>query len=161
MSAFSRSLELPGPTQGIRQRFFAGGMNEREQFVRGTLVGALGLVAAGLVGFGLFGKWDWALGLATGALVSLFSFRLIVQTVVRLTERQAPRSRGQQYWWVRSILRLFGVAVIVFFVIVYLPVNLIGMALGLLAVQLGMGGYFVVRSSFLHSSNTGLEDQKP
>lgn len=136
-------------------------MNEREQFVRGTLVGALGLVVAGLVGFGLFRKWDWAWGLATGALVSLFSFRLIVQTVVRLTERQAPRSRGKPYWWVRSVLRLFGVAVIVFFVIVYLPVNLIGMALGLLAVQLGMGGYFVVRSLFLHSSNTGLEDQKP
>jgi len=125
---------------------FAGGMNEREQFVRGTLVGALGLVAAGLVVFGLFGKWDWALGLAAGALVSLFSFRLIVQTVVHLTERPAPRSRGQRYWWVRSILRLLGVATIVFFVIVYLPVNLIGMALGLLVVQLGMGGYFIVRS---------------
>jgi hypothetical protein len=46
-------------------------------------------------------------------------------------------------------------------VIIYLPVNLIGMALGLLAVQLGMGGYFVVRSPFSHSSNTGMEDQKP
>lgn len=135
-------------------------MNEREQFVRGTLVGALGLVVAGLVGFGLFRKWDWALGLATGALVSLFSFRLIVQTVVRLTERQASRSRGKPYWWIRSLLRLLGVAIIVLLVIVYLPVNLIGMALGLLAVQLGMGGYFVVRSSFSHSSNAGMEDLK-
>jgi hypothetical protein len=134
-------------------------MNEREQFVRGTLVSALGLVVVGLVGFGLFGKWDWALGLATGALVSLLSFRLIVQTVVRLTERQAPRLRGQQYWWVRSILRLFGVAAIVFFVIVYLPVNLIGMALGLLAVQLGMGGYFVVRS-VLPGRNIAGQEQK-
>lgn len=134
-------------------------MNERELFVRGTLVSALGLVVVGLVGFGLFEKWDWALGLATGALVSLLSFRLIVQTVVRLTEREAPRSRGQQYWWVRSILRLFGVAVIVFFVIVYLPVNLIGMALGLLAVQLGMGGYFVVRS-VLPGRNIAGQEQK-
>ena len=139
---------------------FCGGMNEREQFVRGTLVGALGLVVAGLVGFGLFGKWDWALGLATGALVSLFSFRLIVLSVVRLTERPAPRSRGQRYWWVRSLLRLLGVAIIVLLVIMYLPVNLIGMALGLLAVQLGMGGYFIVRSSLSHSSNTGMEDQQ-
>lgn len=135
-------------------------MNEREQFVRGTLVGALGLVVAELVGFGLFRKWDWALGLAIGALVSLFSFRLIVQTVVRLTERQASRSRGKPYWWIRSLLRLLGVAIIVLLVIVYLPVNLIGMALGLLAVQLGMGGYFVVRSSFSHSSNAGMEDLK-
>lgn len=135
-------------------------MNERERFVRGTLVGALGLVVAGLVVFGAFGKWDWALGLAAGALVSLFSFRLIVLTVVHLTECPAPRLRGQQYWWVRSILRLLGVAIIVFFVIVYLPVNLIGMALGLLAVQLGMGGYFIVRSSFLHNSTTGMEDRQ-
>src|SRR5574337_645303 len=132
-------------------------MNEREQFVRGTLIGALGLVVVGLVGFGLFRKWDWVLGLATGALVSLFSFRLIVLSVIRLTERPAPRSRGQRYWWVRSLLRLLGVAIIVFLVIIYLPVNLIGMALGLLAVQLGMGGYFIVRSTFLDSSTTGME----
>ncbi|PWB42916.1 MAG: hypothetical protein C3F12_13485 [Candidatus Methylomirabilota bacterium] len=134
-------------------------MNEREQFVRGTQVGALGLIAAGLVGFGLFGKWDWALGLAVGALVSLFSFRLIVLTVVRLTERSTPRSRGQRYWWVRSILRLLGVALIVFLAIVYLPVNLIGMALGLLVVQLGMGGYFIVRSS-LPDTNAASQEQK-
>ncbi|NJD67553.1 MAG: ATP synthase subunit I [candidate division NC10 bacterium] len=138
---------------------FTGGMNEREQFVRGTQVGALGLIAAGLVGFGLFGKWDWALGLAVGALVSLFSFRLIVLTVVRLTERSTPRSRGQRYWWVRSILRLLGVALIVFLAIVYLPVNLIGMALGLLVVQLGMGGYFIVRSS-LPDTNAASQEQK-
>lgn len=133
-------------------------MNEREQFVRGTLVGALGLVVAGLIGFGLFGMWDWALGLATGALVSLLSFRLIVLSVVRLTERPASRSRGQRYWWVRSLLRLLGIAIIVFLVIVYLPVNLVGVALGLLAVQLGMGGYFVIRSSFSQSSKAGMED---
>ncbi|MCZ7626819.1 MAG: ATP synthase subunit I [Candidatus Methylomirabilis sp.] len=99
------------------------------------------------------------LGLAVGALVSLFSFRLIVLTVVRLTERSTPRSRGQRYWWVRSILRLLGVALIVFLAIVYLPVNLIGMALGLLVVQLGMGGYFIVRSS-LPDTNAASQEQK-
>lgn len=155
-----RRGRLPHPIREDSAALFTGGMNEREQFVRGTLVGALGLVVAGLVVFGLFGKWDWALGLATGAFVSLFSFRLIVLTVVRLTEHPAPRSRGQQYWWVRSILRLLGVAIIVLLVIVYLPVNLIGMALGLLAVQLGMGGHFIVRSLYSHSSSTGMEDQK-
>ena len=153
--------ELPGPVQGIGQHFFAGGMDDREQFVRGTLVGAFGLVAAGLIGFGLFGMWGWALGVAAGALVSLLSFRLIVLSVIRFTERPAPRSRGERIWWVRSLLRLLGVAIIVFLVITYLPVNLIGVALGLLAVQLGMGGYLIVRSSFSYSSNTGMEDRKP
>lgn len=152
--------ELPGPIQGIRQRSFTGGMNEREQFVRGALLGALGLVVAGLIGFGLFRMWDWALGFATGALVSLLSFRLIVLSVIRFTERLASRSRGQWIWWARSLLRLLGVAIILLLVIIYLPVNLVGVALGLLAVQLGMGGYLVVRSSFSQNSNAGTEDRK-
>lgn len=134
--------------------------NERERFVRGTLVGALGLVVAGFGGFGLLGMWDWALGLATGAFVSLLSFGLIVLSVIRLTERPASRSRGQRYWGIRFLLRILGVAIIVLIVIVYLPVNLVGMALGLLAAQLGMGGYFVMRSSFSQHSNVGMEDWK-
>ncbi|WP_424319445.1 ATP synthase subunit I [Candidatus Methylomirabilis sp.] len=149
-----------GSVQGIRQRSFTGGMNEREQFVRGALLGALGLVVAGLIGFGLFRMWDWALGFATGALVSLLSFRLIVLSVIRFTERPASRSRGQWIWWARSLLRLLGVAIMLLLVILYLPVNLVGVALGLLAVQLGMGGYLVVRSSFSQSSNAGTEDRK-
>lgn len=136
-------------------------MNDREQFVRGTLVGTLGLVAAGLIGFGLFGMWGWALGVAAGAIISLLSFKLIVLSVIRFTERPAPRSRDERGWWVRALLRLLGVAIIAFLVIVYLPVNLVGVAIGLLAVQLGMGGYLVVRSSFSQSSNAGMEDRKP
>lgn len=136
-------------------------MDERERFVRGTLLGALGLVVAGLVTFGLLRMWGWALGLAAGALVSLLSFKLIVVSVVRFTEHPAPRSRGRRSWWVRSLFRLLGVAIILVLMIVYLPVNLIGMALGLLAVQLGMGGYLLVRWSFSQSSNVGTEDRKP
>lgn len=161
MSEFSRSSELPGPIQGIWQRFFAAGMDEREQFVRGTLVGALALIAVGLIGFGLFRKWDWALGLGLGALVSLLSFRLIVASVVHFTTHQAPRSRGRRGWWARSLLRLVGVAILLLVVIIYLPVNLVGMALGLAAVQLGMGGYLIIHSLFSQSSNAGTEDRKP
>lgn len=155
--------------QGIRRLFFgvaAGqahrpcGMDERERFVRGTLVGTLGLIAAGLVGFGLFRMWDWALGLAAGALVSLLSFRLMVASVRRFTEHQASRSRGRRGWWARSLLRLLGVAILLLLVIVYLPVNLVGMALGLLAVQLGMGGYLIARSVFSQNGNIGTEDRK-
>ena len=136
-------------------------MEERERFVRGTLVGTIGAVAAGLAVFGLFGMWDWALGFASGALVSLVSFQLIVASVARFTEHPAPRRRGQRAWWAWSLLRLLGAAIALFLVVFYLPVNLIGVALGLAAVQLGMGGYFIVRSLFTPSSDVGTEDLRP
>jgi len=136
-------------------------MEERERFVRGTLVGTLGTVAAGLAAFGFFRMWDWALGLGSGALVSLGSFQLIVASVARFTERPVSRDRGQRSWWVWSLLRLFAAAAVLFLVVLYLPVNLIGLALGLLAVQLGMGGYLLARSLSPQSSNVGTEDRKP
>lgn len=136
-------------------------MDERERFVRGTLVGALGLVAAGLIGFGLFRMWDWALGLAAGALVSLLSLRLIVASVIRFTEHPASRPRGRRSWWAGSLLRLLAVAIILLGVILYLPVNLVGMALGLLAAQLGMGGYLLVRLVFPQGNDIRTEDRKP
>lgn len=151
--------ELPGPIQGIRQRFFAGGMNERERFVRGTLVAALGLVVAGLAGLGFFRMWEWALGLAAGALVSLLSFRLIVASVIHFTEHPALRPRGRGSWWARSLLRLVGVAMLLLVVIIFLPVNLIGMALGLTVVQLGMGGYLLVRA-LLPGRDAASQEQK-
>ncbi len=123
-------------------------------------MGALGLVAVGLIGLGLFRMWDWALGFATGALISLLSFRQIVASVIRLTERPTSPVHGQWIWWARTLWRLIGAAVIMSLVIMYLPVNLIGVALGLLAVQVGMGGYLVVSSLYSQSSNAGMEDQK-
>lgn len=136
-------------------------MEERERFVRGTLVGTLGTVAAGLAAFGFFRMWDWALGFASGALVSLISFQLIAASVARFTDPSVSRRRGRRSWWGWSLIRLLGAAAILFLVVAYLPVNLIGLALGLLAVQLGMGGYLFARSLSPQSSNVGTEDPKP
>ena len=134
-------------------------MNEREQFVRGALLGALALVAAGLIGFGRFRMWDWALGFGLGALVSLLSFRLIVASVLHFTEHPTSQSRGQRGWWIRSLFRLLGTAIILVLVIVYLPVNLVGIALGLLVAQLGMGGHLIVRSLCPQRSDVGQEQK--
>ena len=82
--------------------------------------------------FGLFRLWGWALGFAAGALVSLGSLRLIVATVARFTEQPSSERRGQRGWWVGSLVRLLGAAVLLFLVVRYLPVNLIGSALLLL-----------------------------
>ena len=134
-------------------------MEERERFVRGALVGMLGTVGAGLATFGLFRMWDWALGFAAGALVSLLSFQLIVASVARFTEGPTPRRPGRRNWWVWSLLRLLGAALVLFPVVSYLPVNLVGVALGLAAAQLGMGGYLVVRSLLPQSSDVGQEQK--
>ncbi len=136
-------------------------MEERERFVRGTHIGTLGTVATGLVAFGLFGMRDWALGFAVGALVSLVSFQLIVASVSRLTAGAAPRGRGQRRWWVWSLVRLLGTGVLLFLAVSYLPVNPMGVALGLLAVQIGMGGYLLVRLSASGSGAVRTEDRKP
>ena len=134
-------------------------MEERERFVRGTLAGALGAIAAGLAAFGLFRMWDWALGFAVGALVSLVSFQLIVASVARFMGQAASRARGRRSWWAMSLLRLLGAVVLLLLVIRYLPINLIGLALGLLAVQLGMGGYLIVRSWVPGRNAVGQEEK--
>ena len=134
-------------------------MEERERFVRGTLVATGGVVASGLAAFGLFRLWEWALGFAAGALVSFGSFRLIVATVARFTEQPSSQARGRRNWWVGSLLRLLGAAVLLFLVVRYLPVNLIGLALGLLAVQIGVGGYLLVRSWLPGRNGVGQEEK--
>ena len=136
-------------------------MDERDRFVRGTLLGTLGCVAAALAAFGLFRKWDWAVGFAVGALVSFMSFRLIVASVARFTERRVCRVPGRRHWWASSLIRLLGSVVLLGAAIRYLPVNLIGLALGLAAVQLGIGGYLVMHSSAPESGDVGAEDRKP
>ena len=125
------------------------------------MAGTLGAVAIGLVAFGAFRMWDWALGFASGAFVSLVGFRLIVAAVARFTERPAPAGGGRRSWWVWSLVRLMGAAAVLFLVVSYLPVNLIGLALGLLATQLGMGGYLMVHSWCPQNSNLETEDRKP
>lgn len=135
--------------------------NERERFVRGTLIGTSCIVAAALAAFAWLRMWDWALGFAVGALVSLVSFQLIVASVVRLMGPTPSRPSARRFWWVRSLLRLLGAALLMLLAVRYLPLHLIGMALGLLAVQLGMGGYLIVRYASLDTERVGGEDQKP
>lgn len=136
-------------------------MEERERFVRGTLAATAGIVVSGLAAFGLFRLWEWALGFTAGALVSLVSFQLIVATVARLTEDPPFRRHGRRRWWLGSLVRLLGAAVLLLLVVRYLPVNLIGLALGLLAVQIGMGGYLLVHSLFPEREDVGTEGRKP
>ena len=125
------------------------------------MAGTVATIAAGLALFGYLKKWDWALGFVSGTLVSLGSFRLIVASVARFTEDPGSQARGRRSWWFWSLIRLLGAACALFLVVFYLPVNLIGVALGLLAVQLGMGAYLIVQWSWPQSGNLRTEDRKP
>ncbi len=136
-------------------------MKERERFVRGTLTGAFCIIAAALGAFGWFRMWDWALGFAVGAVVSLISFQLIVASVVRFMEPAASGRTARRRWWVWSLVRLLGAAALLLLAVRYLPINLIGLALGLLAVQLGMGGHLIARHSGQGAGGVGGEDRKP
>ena len=158
-------LRIVRSAEGGPASFFAlfpvNPMEERERFVRGALAATAGVVASGLAAFGLFRLWGWALGFAAGALVSLGSFRLIVATVARFSEHPSSQRHSQRNWWIGSLVRLLGSAVLLFLVVRYVPVNLIGLALGLLAVQIGMGGYLLMRSLFPGREDVGTEDRKP
>lgn len=106
-------------------------MEEQRELLWRVARGALGLLAGGGVLLSAFGRWDWALGFAVGGGISLGNFSLIARTVAQGSRATALRPvrviRG-------ALLRLGLTGLALFFVIVYLPVSLIGLALGLLAV---------------------------
>jgi hypothetical protein len=136
-------------------------VKEREQLVRGTLTGASCIIGGALVAFGWFRMWDWALGVAVGAVVSLISFQLIVASVVRFMGPSVSARAARRHWWIWSLVRLLGAAMLLLLAVRFLPINLIGLALGLLAVQLGMGGYLVMRYSGPDIGGVGGEEQEP
>ncbi len=107
-------------------------MEEQRDLLRRVARGALWLLAGGGALLTALGRWDWALGFALGGGISLGNFSLIARAVAegRGTKELRPARvlRG-------SLLRLGLTGLALFLVVVYLPVNLIALALGLLAVQ--------------------------
>lgn len=107
-------------------------MDEQRELLRRVALGALTLLAGGGGLLLALGRWDWALGFAVGGGISLGNFSMIAQAVAQGSRDAALRParvlRG-------SLLRLGLTGLVLFLVVVYLPVNLIALALGLLAVQ--------------------------
>lgn len=107
-------------------------MDEQRELLRRVARGAVWLLAGGGALLTALGRWDWALGFVVGGGISLGNFSLIARAVPRGSGtkelRPARILRG-------SLLRLGLTGLALFLVVVYLPVNLIAFALGLLAVQ--------------------------
>lgn len=120
-------------------------MDAPETFVRQTLVGAFAVGAAGGIALWLFGRPGWAVAFSLGAAVSLGNFHLITRAVRGLTERDArPASRRL---WKGALFRFVIVGIILFLAVVVLRVNVPALLAGLVLTQLGMVGYWLLRSA--------------
>jgi hypothetical protein len=120
-------------------------LDERETFIRRTLVGALLVGAAGVVVLLLFGRPGWAVAFGLGAAVSLGNFHLITRAVTRLTDSETRGVRG--HLWKGALFRFAIVGVVLFVAVVALRMNILALMAGLLATQLFMIGYWIVRSA--------------
>jgi small-conductance mechanosensitive channel len=93
----------------------------------------------------LLGRTGWAVAFSLGAVVSLGNFHLITRAVKGLTEREArPASR---HLWKGALFRFVIVGVILFLAVVVLRVNVPALLAGLVLTQLGMIGYWLLRSA--------------
>ena len=115
-------------------------MNEQGAFVRDTVQGALAVAGSGLVLFLLLKMWEWALGFAVGAALSLGNFHLIVRAVSHLEPPTASSPAGgrEGHPWRGAFTRLLVAGGVLYVALRYLRVNVFGLALGLVAVQVGM-----------------------
>lgn len=119
-------------------------LDERESFIRRTLVGAAVVGAAGVVVLLLSGRVAWAVGFGLGAAVSLGNFHLITRAVGRLADPDTRKASG--HLWKGALFRFGIVAIVLFLAVVVFRVNVLALLAGLLLTQLVMIGYWIVRS---------------
>jgi hypothetical protein len=119
-------------------------LNERETFVRSTVLGAAAVAGAAVVSLAVWGPWAWAVGFAIGALVSLGNFQLIARAVGGVVEAEGGRAANTL--WKGALFR-FGVAgaVLVLALLVF-RVSLPALVAGLLITQLTMIALWLVRA---------------
>jgi hypothetical protein len=107
------------------------GSDEREQYVRGTLAGALLVGATGALACLAAGRVEWALAFAVGAAIPIANLRLIGAAV----ERLAAAPGGARRMWRGALFRfaLAGLALVAALVVFRLaPLPLVA---GLLLAQ--------------------------
>jgi hypothetical protein len=92
----------------------------------------------------LFGHPGWAVAFTLGAMVSLGNFHLITRAVRGLTD--ADSGPAFRHLWKSALLRFLIVGMILFLAVVLLRVNVLALLAGLVLTQLGMIGYWLVRS---------------
>ena len=119
-------------------------LDERDTFVRGTLLGAAAVAGVAVVGLALCGSWAWATGFAVGALISLGNFQLIARAVAGVA---GVESGGAAHALWKGALFRFGIAgaSLVVALLVF-QVSLPALVAGLLITQVTMIVLWLVRA---------------
>ncbi len=100
--------------------------------------------AAGVVVLWLSGRAGWAVGFGLGAAVSIGNFHLITRSVERLTGPAADRA--SRHLWKGALFRFGIVAIVLFLAVAVFKVNVLALLAGLVLTQLGMIGFWLLRS---------------
>jgi hypothetical protein len=120
-------------------------LDERETFIGGTLLGALAVGAGGGILMAVVGGWAWAVAFGLGSAISLVNFHLITRAVTRVMDDSGgvqPPAR----LWKAALLRFLFVGGVLCTAIVAFRVNALALLAGLVLSQLGMIGWWLVRS---------------
>ena len=107
-------------------------------------MGAFLVGAAGAVVLLLLGRSGWAVAFALGAAVSLGNFHLITRAVGHLADSSS--TRVSRHLWKGALFRFAAVGIVLFLAVAVLQVNVLALLAGLLVTQLGMIGYWLLRS---------------
>jgi len=118
-------------------------LNERDVFVRGSVVSSAVVGAAGTIGLALWGRGAWALAFAVGAVISLGNFWLIAQATSRLGVPGDTPTSG--HLWKGAAFRFALVGAVLVLALVVFRVSLIGLVAGLLVTQAWMVCHWLFR----------------
>jgi len=83
----------------------------------------------------LFGRWDWFLGLLIGSALSLLNFRFLANSASKWLGEGTIRIRSIGKGFLARLL-ISGIVLAVS--ILYLPLNIFGLAIGLFVAQAGL-----------------------
>ncbi len=107
-----------------------GGQGDPQTLGRRTHRTALILIGGGFLFCLVLGGWPWALGYVIGGGIAVANLELLRQAVARTltsqTKRVLPRLVSG------SLLRFLGIGIVLFLVLKFLPIQVFGLALGLL-----------------------------
>jgi len=111
-------------------------LGEDEGLIQRSLRVGMSLSLLLLVPAALLGRGDWFLGLLLGSALSLFHFRLLIHSVCRWLQ---PNGKGNlSPLWRGFLFRLLFTGGAMTVAILYLPVNLLALAIGLFVAQAGL-----------------------
>ena len=120
---------------GASQSKDADGDDHQRLIRSSTLAGLIFALSCLLISI-LFARWDWSLGLLIGSGLSLFNFRVLVNSASKwFGEKGTFRISSI---WKGFLTRLLVSGTVLALSILYLPMNIFGLAIGLFVAQGGL-----------------------